>query len=127
MIQKRLCDVADSYRPVAQYTYPGVCEPSSRGLVQQTVVDNRYALSELLGGAGMSKIHLAPDRLLVRDVALKVLREQYAESGTFLDRFERKAKAAACPAAPMPAPVPALGESPGGARRNQAVRRERLL
>jgi hypothetical protein len=28
---------------------------------------------------------------------------------------------------PMPALVPALGESPGGVRRNQAVRRERLL
>ncbi len=92
--------------------------------MQQTIVDNRYALSELLGGAGMSKVDLAHDRLLERDVALKVLRELYAESGEF---FERKAKAAACLAAPMPALVPALGESPGRVRRNQAVRRERLL
>jgi eukaryotic-like serine/threonine-protein kinase len=95
--------------------------------LQQTIVDNRYALSELLAGAGMSKVDLAHDRLLERAVALKVLRELYAESGEFFDRFERKAKAAACLAAPMPALVPALGESPGRVRRNQAVRRERLL
>jgi serine/threonine-protein kinase len=90
--------------------------------VQQTIVDNRYALSELLGGAGMSKVDLAHDRLLERAVALKVLRELYAESGEFFER-----KAAACLAAPMPALVPALGESFGRVRRNQAVRRERLL
>ena len=93
--------------------------------MQQTIVDNRYALSELLGGAGMSKVDLAHDRLLERDVALKVLRELNAESGEFFDRFERKA--AACLAALMPALVPALGESFGRVRRNQAVRRERLL
>ena len=84
--------------------------------MQQTIVDNRYALLELLGGAGMSKVDLAHDRLLERAVALKVLRELYAESGEFFDRFKRKA--AACLAALMPALVPALGESPGGVRRN---------
>jgi len=63
--------------------------------VQQSIVDNRYVLSSVLGGGGMGKVFLARDTVLERDVALKVLREQYAESDEFVGRFEREAKAAA--------------------------------
>ena len=58
-------------------------------------VDNRYAISGLLGGGGMGKVFLARDEILDRDVALKVLREQYARDEEFVGRFEREAKAAA--------------------------------
>jgi hypothetical protein len=63
--------------------------------MEPTVLDNRYAVSDLLGGGGMGRVFLARDQVLDRDVALKVLRSQYAQDEEFVDRFEREAKAAA--------------------------------
>src|SRR5919107_345236 len=64
-------------------------------VMEPTVLDNRYAVSGLLGGGGMGEVFLARDQVLDRDVALKVLRNQYAQDEEFVDRFEREAKAAA--------------------------------
>jgi eukaryotic-like serine/threonine-protein kinase len=64
-------------------------------VVERIVIDKRYAISGLLGGGGMGKVFLARDEVLDRDVALKVLREQYARDEEFVGRFEREAKAAA--------------------------------
>jgi eukaryotic-like serine/threonine-protein kinase len=63
--------------------------------VEPTILDNRYAVSSLLGGGGMGKVFLACDQVLDREVALKVLRDQYAQDEDFVGRFEREAKAAA--------------------------------
>ena len=63
--------------------------------MEPTILDNRYAVSSLLGGGGMGKVFLARDQVLDRDVALKVLRDQYAQDEEFVRRFEREAKAAA--------------------------------
>ena len=63
--------------------------------MEPTVLDNRYAVSSLLGGGGMGRVFLARDRVLDRDVALKVLRDQYAQDEEFVGRFEHEAKAAA--------------------------------
>jgi eukaryotic-like serine/threonine-protein kinase len=55
----------------------------------------RYALSELLGAGGMAEVFLAHDRILGRDLALKVLREDYAKDAAFVSRFQREAISAA--------------------------------
>jgi serine/threonine protein kinase len=55
----------------------------------------RYALSELLGSGGMAEVFLAHDRILDRDLALKILREGYANDAAFVSRFRREAQSAA--------------------------------
>jgi serine/threonine protein kinase len=55
----------------------------------------RYLLSGLLGAGGMAEIFLAHDRMLGRDLALKVLKEHYAKDERFVGRFWREAQSAA--------------------------------
>src|SRR5215218_8533712 len=43
----------------------------------------------------MAKVYLAHDKVLERDVALKVLREEFAEDEEFTERFKREAQSAA--------------------------------
>jgi serine/threonine-protein kinase len=56
---------------------------------------DRYVLSDLLGAGGMAEVFLAHDRILGRNVALKVLREHYAKDAQFVERFRREAQSAA--------------------------------
>jgi serine/threonine-protein kinase len=59
------------------------------------VIGDRYELGGQLGAGGMARVHLAHDRLLDREVAIKVLSEQYAADPQFVERFRREASAAA--------------------------------
>jgi eukaryotic-like serine/threonine-protein kinase len=56
---------------------------------------DRYLLSGLLGTGGMAEVFLAHDRMLDRDLALKVLMEHYAKDERFVGRFRREAQSAA--------------------------------
>jgi serine/threonine protein kinase len=56
---------------------------------------NRYLLSGLLGAGGMAEVFLAHDRMLGRVLALKVLKEHFAEDEHFVWRFRREAQSAA--------------------------------
>jgi eukaryotic-like serine/threonine-protein kinase len=62
---------------------------------RKTVLDNRYDVGRPLGSGGMGEVFLARDRVLGRDVALKVLRTQYAGDSEFAERFKREARSAA--------------------------------
>jgi len=59
------------------------------------LLNNRYRLVELVGSGGMAVVYKGIDTLLHRPVAIKVLREAYADDPTFLARFQQEARAAA--------------------------------
>lgn len=84
-------------------------------LVQKTSIDNRYTLVELLGSGGMAQVYIAHDEVLDRDVALKILREQYADDEEFVERFRREARSAAGLSHPNIVSVYDQGRSEDGA------------
>jgi eukaryotic-like serine/threonine-protein kinase len=63
--------------------------------MQRPLIDGRYVLGETIGSGGMAEVYLARDEVLGRDVALKVLRGQYANDEEFVERFRREARNAA--------------------------------
>ena len=81
----------------------------------QGLVDDRYRLIGPLGGGGMGEVYLAHDEVLGRDVALKVLRDEYAGDEGFVERFRREARSAASLSHPNVVPIYDQGRSEEGA------------
>ena len=59
------------------------------------ILDGRYQLGSVLGVGGMARVYLAEDRVLQRQVAVKVLSPPYAQDPSFVERFRREARTAA--------------------------------
>lgn len=63
--------------------------------MQGTILNGRYRLDQKIGEGGMAVVYHGQDLLLNRQVAVKILREQYASDASFLKRFEREGQLAA--------------------------------
>ncbi|WP_433749618.1 Stk1 family PASTA domain-containing Ser/Thr kinase [Falsibacillus pallidus] len=57
-------------------------------------ISGRYKILEMIGGGGMANVYLARDIILDRDVAVKILRLDFANEEEFIRRFQREAQAA---------------------------------
>ena len=59
------------------------------------ILKDRYRLVKIIGQGGMAVVWRAEDTLLQRQVAIKILRDQYARDPEFLTRFRSEARSAA--------------------------------
>jgi eukaryotic-like serine/threonine-protein kinase len=81
--------------------------------VQGIVLNGRYRLDQQIGEGGMAVVFHGQDLLLNRQVAVKILREQYASNDGFLKRFEREGQLAAGLSHPNIASVYDVGSDQG--------------
>jgi hypothetical protein len=80
----------------------------------KNLIDERYELRVLVGSGGMANVFLAHDEVLDRDIALKLLKDRYAEDEEFVERFRREARSAAALANPYIVPIFDRGETEDG-------------
>jgi serine/threonine-protein kinase len=80
----------------------------------RNLIDQRYDLRTLVGSGGMADVYLAVDEVLGREVALKLLKDRYAENEEFVERFRREAKSAAALSSPYIVPIFDRGETDDG-------------
>ena len=58
-------------------------------------IDGRYEIQSLIGAGGMALVYRAYDLIDDRTVAVKILKEEYAQNSEFLRRFKNESKAIA--------------------------------
>ena len=59
------------------------------------LLNDRYQLIEAQGKGGMATVYRARDKMLERDVAIKLLRDDYSDDDKFRAKFRQEARAAA--------------------------------
>jgi hypothetical protein len=80
----------------------------------KTLINGRYELRGPVGSGGMADVYLAHDNVLDRDVALKLLKEHYAQNEGFVERFRREARSAGSLSHPHIVPIFDWGETGDG-------------
>ncbi len=70
-----------------------------------------YTITSLLGAGGMGEVYLAKDKKLDRQVAIKILNEEFSRHESNLQRFIREAKAASALNHPNILVIHEIGES----------------
>ena len=63
--------------------------------MDKTILNGRYKIIRPVGYGGMAQVFLAHDELLDRNVAVKMLRDQFLSDKELLEQFQREAKSAA--------------------------------
>ena len=64
-------------------------------LASGTFLGNRYEILEKIGAGGMSDVYRAMDHSLSREVAVKVLKPEFAQDANFVSKFRAEAQSAA--------------------------------
>ncbi|MBB2478717.1 Stk1 family PASTA domain-containing Ser/Thr kinase [Bacillus sp. APMAM] len=73
-------------------------------------INDRYKIMDMIGGGGMANVYLAHDMILDRDVAIKILRLDFANEQEFIHRFQREAQSATSLAHPNIVNIYDIGE-----------------
>ncbi|HYK75098.1 MAG TPA: Stk1 family PASTA domain-containing Ser/Thr kinase [Pseudoneobacillus sp.] len=76
-------------------------------------ISGRYKIIDMIGGGGMANVYLAHDMILDRDVAIKMLRLDFANDEEFIRRFHREAQSATSLAHPNIVNIFDVGEEDG--------------
>lgn len=76
-------------------------------------LNDRYKLLKMIGGGGMANVYLAHDDILDRDVAVKILRLDYANNEEFIKRFHREAQSVTTLSHPNIVNIYDVGEEEG--------------
>jgi serine/threonine protein kinase len=79
--------------PAHQTSYLPPAAPQTDPLIGQ-MLTGRYLIRKKLGEGGMGAVYLASHQLLEKDVALKVLHNEFARKPDLVERFIQEAKAA---------------------------------
>lgn len=64
-------------------------------MINGALLNNRYKLNDIIGIGGMAYVYDAYDNILERDVAIKILKDDYSQTGDFLQKFKLEATSAA--------------------------------
>ncbi|WP_053362119.1 Stk1 family PASTA domain-containing Ser/Thr kinase [Bacillus sp. FJAT-27251] len=76
-------------------------------------ISGRYKVLDMVGGGGMANVYLAHDMILDRDVAVKMLRLDFANDDEFIRRFHREAQSATSLTHPNIVSIYDVGEDDG--------------